>query len=59
VNTSADILRGNRPFHGITRLRVNRLDLKGEVFEVDWILWFRIGSNDRPYESDSRPIRFH
>jgi hypothetical protein len=58
VNISADILRGKRSIHGSTLIRVNTVDLKGKVCEVDWILSLRIGSIDGLYESDSRPVRF-
>lgn len=38
MNTSVENLRGKNSSHGITRTRFNTLDLKGEVFDVDWIV---------------------
>jgi hypothetical protein len=38
VNTSAENVRGKNPSHGITRIRVNTVVLKGEVFDLDWII---------------------
>lgn len=38
MNTSAENLRGKNSSHGIARTRVNTVDVKGEVFDVDWII---------------------
>ena len=38
MNTSSENLRGKISVHGITRVRVNTVDLKGEVCKVDWII---------------------